>query len=100
MNNEHGISCRHAIEMSPQRYKLCVQYAARSMPSGQTVLTLDPIFKQTACSLMKIEGIDDTEFVIQWNTFVSEEIRKADEWTEVQVEQDSFLKHYSVKKND
>jgi hypothetical protein len=97
MNNEHGISCIHAVEMSPQRYKMCVQYAARLMPIGEAVLLMDPIYTQTACSLMKIE-IDDSEFVAKWNAFVTEEKRKTDEWEEVQ--EDSFLKQYNVKKSD
>ena len=82
MHNEHGISCIHATEMSPQRLKACVQYTASLMPQGSQICTMDPIYKQVACSLMKIghaNHVSDDDFEIEWNSFVADQMIQADE---------------------
>jgi hypothetical protein len=77
MASEHSLLCVNFYSQSPQRIKMVAQYCASKMPSGAEIIAQQ--YKTEACEIMNMEHLMTNEmFEIEWNSFVSDQMRKAD----------------------
>ena len=77
MASEHSLLCVSFYSQSPQRIKMVAQYCASKMPSGSEIIAQQ--YKTEACEIMNMDSsISGELFEIEWNAFVSDQMRNAD----------------------